>query len=227
MYENIKVLTFSKGNFSQSQNKLIEKLSLIGIDNIIKLSDTDLDESFKKEFEILLTQKRGYGYWIWKPYIILNELKKLKENEILLYMDSTDYPEKELFDFIIEHFKTNDYLLANRGYNNGEWTKMDCFILMGCNEKKYHETVQLEAGFVCLKKTDENIKMIEEWFDTCKNKNILTDIPNMCGINNLPNFKDHRHDQSILTNLSIKYKKTSVRFGDNFIKYNYNQPLIY
>ena len=31
--------------------------------------------------------KKGYGYWIWKPYIIKEALSKIKEGEILLYVD--------------------------------------------------------------------------------------------------------------------------------------------
>lgn len=226
-YDKIKVLTFAKGNFVESQKNLLSHLSQIGVNNLIVKSDSDLPSEFMDEFSNLFSQKRGYGYWIWKPFIILNELEKLNEDEILIYIDSTDLPEKIFFDIVLDHFNNKDLLLINRGYNHGEWTKRDCFILMDCDDNKYYESVQLEAGIIGLKKTEFNTNLIKEWFEFMKNEKILTDIPNTCGQPNLPNFVDHRHDQSILTNLSIKYNLNSFNYPNYVIKYNFNQPRVY
>jgi hypothetical protein len=226
-FDNIKVLTFAKGNFTESQDILTKQLKSIGINNLIVKTDDDLPNDFKTEFSNLLNQKKGYGYCIWKPYIIINELNKLNDGEILVYIDSTDFPEQLFFDIVTHHFEKNDILLVNRGYNNGEWTKRDCFILMDCDEAKYHNHIQLEAGLIGFKKTDFNLELLNEWFKFAKNENILTFIPNICGQSNLPNFREHRYDQSILTNLSIKHNLQSVKFPTHVIKYNFNQPQIY
>ena len=31
---------------------------------------------------------RGYGYWLWKPKIILQKLMQIKEGDILLFLDA-------------------------------------------------------------------------------------------------------------------------------------------
>jgi len=226
-YDNIKVLTFAKGSFVKSNEMLVKHLNSFGVKNIISKTDSDLSDDFKTKHKNLFSQKRGYGYWIWKPYIILEEISKLSDDEILIYLDSTDLPDQLFFDIVLEHFRNQDVLLLNRGYKNGEWTKRDCFIMMGCDDTKYHEHIQLEAGVIGLKKTEKNISLIEEWYQYMNNENILTDLPNISGQPNLKNFKDHRHDQSILTNLSIKYGLKSVSFPNFVIKYNYHQPSIY
>ena len=118
-------------------------------------------------------------------------------------------------------------MLLNRGYNHGEWTKRDTFKLMDCDTNEYHNHVQLEAGVIALKYTDFNKKLVDEWFFYSKNENILTELPNISKLPNLSNFKEHRYDQSILTNLSIKYKLISYKLDNTFIKYNFNQPKIY
>jgi len=225
--EKIKILTFAKGNFKKAQNKLIKHLKKLGFDNIVNLDENNLPESFKNEYREILKSTKGFGYCIWKPYLILSELHKLKDDEILIYIDSTDCPSKIFFEIVINYFEKNNLLLLNRGYLNGEWTKRDTFILMDCDEKKYHEHVQLEAGIIALNKTESNIKLIEEWFSYTKNINILTETPNICGKENLINFKEHRYDQSILTNLSIKYNLKSYNFNSTIIKYNYYQPKNY
>ena len=221
---NIKIVTFSNGRFNESKHKLYSHLDSLGIKSKVALSDENLDNEFKNEYKDILKEHRGFGYWCWKPYIILNELKKLGKDEILCYIDSTDLPENNFFNFLIKHFEENDYLLVNRGYNNGVWTKRDCFFFMGCDEEKYYSSVQLEAGLVCFKNNEKNIKLIEEWLSFCKDRRVVTDDPNVCGLPNLKNFIDHRHDQSILTNLAIKYGLNNYYLNDSFVKYNYNQP---
>lgn len=227
MYEKIKILTFSKGSFSDSQIRLKQHLDKIGIHNVIQLNDSDLSDDFKIDHSDILQFRRGYGYCIWKPFIILNELEKIEDDEILFYIDSSDIPELPLFDFILNHFNNNTYLFFNRGYNHGEWTKRDTFVIMNCDTPEYHNAVQLEAGDICLMKNDFNLNLVKEWFNNCKNINSLTEIPNICGLPNLPTFHEHRYDQSILTNIIIKNNIISYYFDTDKIKYNYNQPQQY
>lgn len=227
MYDKIKILTFAKGNFVESQQKLKNHLVSIGLSHQIHMTDKDLPNSFLSENADILSLKKGYGYCIWKPFIILEELKLLKDDEILLYIDSTDLPEKKFFDEVLKNFEEKEYFFVNRGYNHGQWTKRDTFVLMDCDSEKYYNHVQLEAGVIGLKKNDFNLGIVKEWLQYAKNENILTECPNICNLPNINNFTEHRYDQSILTNLFIKNNLISHYFGPNVIKYNYNQPKIY
>jgi len=220
----IKVVSFAKGNFTNSQRKLNEVLKSYNI-NFISCGECDLSMQFLEEHKNLFKHRRGFGYWIWKPYIILEELKKLKDDEILVYLDSTDLPSRYFFDLVTKHLESSDIFLVNRGYRHSEWTKRDCFVLMGCDSQFYHDSVQLEAGVIGLKKGATPI--IEKWYNLCKDERLLTDIPNSCGLSNLPGFKDHRHDQSILTNIAISMKLPSMYLPPEVILYNYHQPQIY
>lgn len=219
----IKILTFANEKFSDSRRRLLNYLSSIGLNNQITLDETYFSDSFKEEYKNILSKERGFGYWLWKPYIILEELKKIESDEILIYLDSSDRPEKTFFDIVINNMKKNDSFFINRGYKNGEWTKRDCFHYMNCDTDFYHNSVQLEAGIICLKNTDSNIELLNEWFSYCKDEQILTDLPNKSGLNNLPNFKDHRHDQSILTNIILKKGINSYRFNHDILKFNFYQ----
>lgn len=226
--ENIKVLTFGAGNFIEPQKKLSKHLNEIGITNIIEADYSFLDLDFRKNFGHILEQKKGYGYCIWKPYLILNELHKLNDNEILVYIDSTDLPAKRFFKLIeFELSENTDLFLLERGYKHGDWTKRDCFALMNCDTEEYYNAIQLEAGVICLRKTENTLLLIEEWFNWCKDANILTELPNICGLDDLSGFQEHRYDQSILTNLAIRYGYNSHNAPESFIRYNYNQPAIY
>lgn len=227
MFDKIKLITFAKGNFIESQNKLKSHLDSIGIFNQQHFTDSDLPSSFLQDYSEILSFRKGFGFCIWKSFLILQELNKIKEDEILLYIDSTDLPEKSFFEEVLKAFNHKDYFLLNRGYNHGQWTKRDTFVLMECDTEEYHNHVQLEAGVIGLKMTKFNVELVEQWFKFSTNKNIISDLPNICSLPNVNDFKEHRYDQSILTNLAIKNNLISYNLTEEKIKYNYFQPEVY
>ena len=82
---------------------------------------------------------------------------------------------------------------------------MDCFVLMECEDAAYFDSNQLEAGQLAFSHSEFSVFLLDTWLSFCCNKNIVTDDPNICGRQNFPDFVDHRHDQSIITNLKIKH----------------------
>jgi hypothetical protein len=61
-----------------------------------------------------------------------------------------------------------------------------------------------------------------------ENENIISDLPNITKPN-LKGFKDHRHDQSILSNLAVKYNinlnPQPSQMGDTALNRPYKQLL--
>jgi hypothetical protein len=229
MQKKIKILTFAQGPFIESQKQLIEHIKPFNINSQKHLNDNDLDLNFKKEFSEILKFKKGYGFCIWKPFLILNELYQLNDNEILLYVDSTDRIESTFISLVAEHFNSylNNNFFLNRGFINSHWTKRDTFVLMNCDSELFHNCVQLEAGVIGLTKTEDNLTIVKNWFNYCCNSDILIDKPNVCGKSNLPGYKEHRYDQSILTNIVFKKGINSHNLSQDIIKYNYYQPSFY
>lgn len=188
------------------------------------IESVDLDllprSNFYKKHSSILSQKRGCGYWLWKPFIILNLLSRINDGDCILYMDSGDAfinaPDQELDDFMIK----NDILITSGRYKQSDYTKRDCFHFMNCDTEEYHSAIQIECGIICVKKTEKSIKLVEEWIYYACNENIITDTENICGKENLHGFIDHRHDQSILTNLVVKYKIPTSNLLRNYIRCN-------
>jgi len=225
----IKIITFANGNYTESRDILVSIIRNMNVGQVIKYTDNDLGVDFFEKYKEILSFSRGYGYWVWKPFLILKSLMESNPDDIIFYVDSTDLPTKKLFEYINNHFIENDILLFRQNYPHDNWTKKDCFILMDCDGDKYHNQIQLEAGAIAIKKTNFNIKLMEEWLNYCSNKFIVSDLPNICGFENHINFVEHRHDQSILTNLAIKYDIKSQQLDDSYISYNTQnlQKLIY
>lgn len=201
----ISIVNYSNKNYLEKRLALNGKSKLF--DSIFSYSEEWLKSTpFYGENIEILSQKRGAGYWLWKPYILLHSMQFINGGDVLFYMDCGDTFIDSLYFFLRGYFldDSNNHIFTIGGLQNKCWTKKDAFSLMSCDSEKYWNAPQLEAGIVGFRKTDFNISLIEEWLYFCRNSNILTDLPNISG-NNFDCFVDHRHDQSILTNLQIKY----------------------
>ena len=70
----------------------------------------DLSLDFKIRNAETLTYSRGAGFWIWKPRIILDHLKKIAPDEIVLYLfnDSSErIPTKQAVNLPCEYHSPN------------------------------------------------------------------------------------------------------------------------
>lgn len=206
---NLVYINYADFNYRGHQNFLLEYIIENKIyDTVCPYTREWLETTdFYSKHKSILDKDRLAGYALWKPYIISETFKKINDGDIIVYMDCGDYPKKNIDRCIQNYMQHHDqyFIAGNFTTINKWWTKRDCFHYMNCDEEKYWDCIQLEDGFIALRKNDFNIKLVEEWLEYCCNENIITDIPNTCGLDNLEGFKDHRHDQSILTNLQIKY----------------------
>lgn len=211
-------INYSDLKYRERQNYLNSKATLF--DGILSYKREELLETnFYSENRTIMDLQRGSGYWIWKPYIISESLKKINYGDVLFYLDCGDDFNPSIFNFLKNYHTSFDHILTDNGYKNKCWTKRDTFIIMNCDSEKYWNSIQLEAGILSIKKTEANIRLIDEWLLYCRNEEVLTDIPNKYG-DNFECFVDHRHDQSILTNLKIKYNLTSNDVLRNYVVCN-------
>jgi len=164
------------------------------------LEDTDFYRSNKEILDI----PKGNGLWSWKPYIILDALAIDDE---VIYLDSSVIPDnKECLLNLMS--STVDVSSLPTPFINREWTKRLCFEKMDCDFSRWWNAPQIWAGVVSVKRSGANI--VSEWLNFCTQKDIISDDP--CE-GNFEGFIEHRHDQSILTNLLIKFDQPLYQFG--------------
>ena len=101
-------------------------------------------------------------------------------------------------------------VLCNGAHVNKKYTKRDCFILMDCDTPEYTDMLQLTATFQLCRKTDFTLDFYREHVSHAQDYRIITDDENTCGKENYEGFIEHRHDQSILSNLQKKHNVTMV-----------------
>lgn len=177
--------------------------------------------------------ERGGGWWAWKPFVILKELEEMNEGELLLYCDTgRAYPFK-ILDRPLTPLKV---WMQNRGQFcvpgvqipwNGpmsRWTKRDAFDLLDCDGPKYHTAVPIQASFSLWKSCAESRTFVARWLMLCSDRRLVTDDPNTCGKENLPDFEDHRHDQSLLSLLCLKNGIIGISLGDQAPNFDEKNP---
>jgi hypothetical protein len=201
-YDNITVVNYAAGSMVQYLNRALLNQSLndFGIERIFNYCPKDIEFEFYQKNAKILNKERGAGYWLWKPYIILDAMKRLPENSLILYLDA-DVQIKNDIAPLIELSKKNDRILFYNFHKNLPYIKKDTYILMGLDQEKYKNYTHLSASYLLIRNTEKNKLFVEKWLKYASDERILTDTPSTLD-NEYSDFKDHRHEQAILSLLA-------------------------
>lgn len=176
-------------------------------DKVISYFPKDIDDSFKRKNKNILEQKRGNGYWLWKPYFIKRTLERMNEGDYLVYLDSGAFYINDVRHLTRQMEKDDQNIMAfELPFKERRYTKRDVFVVMECDTETYTDTNQRMATMIIFRKDRKSAQFVNEWLYYCQYEDILTDAPNHMGRDNYKEFIDHRHDQSIFSVLSKKYE---------------------
>lgn len=201
----IHLVSFASRCFYTSQQTLEKSAADSGIKNIRswKYRELIFTSFFWKNLRVLRS-KRGAGYWAWQPFIINKSLQSVKEGDVVIFCDAGlkfTAPISKLNDILLQ----NDVLVFSAGNHiNSTYTKRDAFILMGCDEERYWNGPQVLGGFHIWKKNERSLKVLADYYKYCTDHQVVSDSKNRLG-DDLPDFVDHRHPQSILSLLALKH----------------------
>lgn len=170
-------------------------------------SPDDLESDFYQKHQFHFAHKRGYGYFVWKFYLILKALREINENDFLFYLDAGAIFLKSPNSLIST---MRDYDLDYAGFGlpllEVNWNKKELFNHMKLDFKKYCMRNQLLANALPMFKTKKTINFFENCYELASNYNLIND--NFDRDIQNPNFIDHRHDQAIF---SLSYHKEKLK----------------
>lgn len=218
--------SFATRDFFGRRDVLCESASAVGFDRILKFSPDDyLGTDFAEKNKEILSLPRGAGYWLWKPWLIRETLRKMQPGDVLVYSDAgrTNYYKLNQFPSnIIERAKNSrgGFVLGPAIYQHGplsRWTKRDCLKIIDMDRPDIIGRPVIQATWSVWTPTKAAIAFLDEWLHYCQDERCLTDIDNCLGFENYPDFIDHRHDQSILTLLAYKNEAEYFDFSDGSV----------
>ena len=102
-------INYSDINYRDHQNFLVDTIKKNNLFDDAEAYTREWLETtdFYKENKTILDKDRLAGYALWKPYVILDKLKKVDDGDIVVYMDCGDIPlqgiKECISDYMIDH----------------------------------------------------------------------------------------------------------------------------
>ena len=204
-------VTYATDTFRSTAQQLVRSADACGFDATRVMGPGDLDhDGFATRNAAILAGKRGAGFWIWKPFIIARAVAMLPPGGILLYCDAgrddyyrfTRFPQR-----LVDHVRrTPAGFLTGVSIGHlgpvSQWTKRDCLEIMGASDGDIPARPVISATWSLWSDTAAARDYLRQWQAFSEDPRCLTDMPNVLGKENFPDFEDHRHDQSINSVLS-------------------------
>lgn len=169
-------------------------------------------KSYDLDFEYRLTlynESNKFGYFNFKPELLLRYIGEISENDIMIYLDTNDIPRHGLLEYVQERLNSNRYDLIVSSTN---------YLQLSMRHQKTSNffssvytfmtgmKLQPEAGCVVIKKTDRSIKKLRLWLEHTR---VISHL----------NFEvsdaSSRHDQEALTN--VLFETTGNLFENWFL----------
>ena len=198
-------ITFTSFNMIGAGQRLINQAWYLKLFDTIKLF-TPIDLIKDKEFwdihkPFIESNERGYGYWIWKSYIIKKTLTEIADGDILLYLDAgceIDSKKAFLLQNAFDICQKDVILGTGTQQKESSWTKKDLSFIYPIDN-----TEQRQGGVIMMLACPKVRELVDEWYMLSSDYHLLDDSPSI--IPNPPAFVEHRHDQSIWSLLTKKY----------------------
>lgn len=212
------LVTFADNRMKKALHRLESQASQISqINQVFAYTESTLPASFTTSAQSRLKYSiRGFGYWAWKPQVVLSAMEHIPEGEIVIYCDagfhlnslgalrldqylypiqsgetdlvafSHDIDLSELKKLVNDTPKMLEFM-----YNKGDM--LDLWSARG--RKQITHTPQYASGLFIMRKTNKNISLLSEWLKIAlEQPDLFNDSPSKS--ENLPGFIEHRHDQA-------------------------------
>ena len=216
------LVTFATNDMSRAAELCVESAGRNGVDGYCVMESPSTVQILGHQYPTLLrlmaTAPRGIGFWSWKPLIINNALNALPLDSYLIYADAgIEFiaPVQHIIDRMGHDKPQDDIFLFGNSWEHAHWCKRDVIDeVWPCNSESkcpspHYETwdkfgKQVQASVIFFRVSDYSRAFVAEWLKWCLHDGgrLIDDSPSV--LPNHPEFREHRHDQSILTTLAYR-----------------------
>lgn len=214
-------VTFASSSWRKAGARIVRQAKGLGAyDEVYGFDESNLGEAFRKRYrDKLVAGTRGFGYWCWKPQIILQAMETLVEGDILQYTDAGCHLNpaglwrlKEYFERTVQ---SRTGILAFQAIApthplpslpckpldlmEYRWVKGDLLDHLGVrDDPMIVRTPTIGAGIIFIRKCDTANQLIKKWAAVVDDGfHFIDDTRSRAP--NLPGFVEHRHDQAIFS----------------------------
>lgn len=216
-------ITFSGHQYHDTTRRIVEDAPKFGADQVVIYDDfwlrTTQHDFYQKLLPLLNHHStRGYGWFAWKPYVILHALRHADPGDAILFTDADTYPIADLRTLYDIGQRDGIMLFESCGWKQKSWCTQATYRIMGIDPESVYEKPHGCARFMVF--TDRHAAFLEEWMHYCLVMDCTTFDPRPEYGAEHPEFRQHRTEQAIFTNLAHKYShrlyREACQFGDHF-----------
>lgn len=197
--------TYGDADYARTRARLgREAMNSTFFDDVRVYAPDDLSPTFRARFSTVLGLPRGAGYWIWKYDIVARTLHRMRHGDFLVYMDADTRVNplgRDRFDMFLRLVNVSRAGSLSFSWGDPEswWTSDRLFASMGLAAKpRFWQSDHLVATVMIFQKTDVVMNMMRLWRDVLwSDPFLITDVYSYNTTRD--DFRDHRHDQSILS----------------------------
>jgi hypothetical protein len=173
--------------------------------DLVRYKDLPIQYRFQNIFR-LRESVRGFGYWMWKSYLVYEKLKSIEHGDILTYCDSAskiDPSGKKRFNEYIDIVNSSSGILRfELDHIEKQYTKRGVFDFFNLGlESDIANSKQLMATIFIVRKCSYTMDLIQEYYELCHYNYYLLKDPYFKNQEH-SEFISHRHDQSLFSILS-------------------------
>ena len=181
------------------------------VDKVYSFSPENIDSDFYEQNKNILSEKRGNGLWLWKPYFIQKVMSELKYGDCLVYVDSGAFYVRNVRP-LIDKLKSSgqDIMLFELPLIECQWTKKAVFEALNIYDEKTRFSNQTLGTIIVIVISEKSIKFINKWLQLCQKEILIFPKEKDETEDNL--YIEHREDQSILSTLGKK--ENIIPFSD-------------
>lgn len=169
-------------------------------------------DGFTARHPELFAGSTGYGWYAWKPHIILQAMQAAADGDLVVYQD---VGRREPV-WVSRPLRAWDAYLAERNLPciagvripafgaNRLWTKRAVFAALELRGPRYEDAPQVQASWSVWRKQPRTLEFITEWAACCRDLKLVGGHLEQGIAGEVPGFREHRWDQSLLTLLALR-----------------------
>lgn len=204
-------ISYGNQNYKNSKDRIRQEAQNMGFDSVRIYGPENLSEEFVRKTYPHISHPRGAGYWLWKAFLLKTTFDQMNDGDFCIYADAgchvNVHGKKRLAEYLrmITDDESGFLAFELTGFLEKMYTNEKVFEFFGIDENdSLRETSQLVGGVLFLRKCLNTIKIVDEYYQlACEHPDLFSDVHNE--FKRKPDFRDHRHDQSILGILRKKY----------------------
>jgi hypothetical protein len=197
-------VTYGSGKYAPSMARLVQEAKATGeFDVLHGFTREDIDQDFARANAGTLSQKRGDGFWLWKPYFVQRVMREeMQAGDVLFYADAGCEFKGSPRPYL-DLARRYGFLGFRLSFVVKHWTKGDVFRALDMDMGTFGDERQMVGGIFAMMKTPTMTRFVDEWLHFARQPQLVDDSPSAAP--NAPGFVEHRHDQAIFTLLVYKH----------------------